>query len=117
MMKKLIRTRASNTFYGEREYWLINDRFELIIESDSLYCTFFIDDKMDKISCLELIPRIVKDLDLFKDADVVLMPGIDSCAISTSKKSRRDEIFKLIENYLLNPDNFSDLEKKGISRL
>lgn len=111
-----MRTRVSNEFYGDREYWLINDRFELVIENGKSYCTFIFSDKLRKIHDLELVPRIGRDLGLLKDGDIKLTPGADTCVISISNKSRRDEIFKLIENYLLNSDNFSDLEKKD-SRL
>lgn len=99
-MAKLIREQAANQYFSESKYWLIGNRFELMISMGKDRCSFFIEDKKKQIHSLQLTPKVGKDLGLFEEPDIKLSPSIDTCSISVPR-SRHDEIFKLIENYLL----------------
>jgi hypothetical protein len=105
-MGKLIREEPAGKFSSECKYWLIGNRFELVIYMEKDFCTFFVDDMSHEIHSLKLTPKMGEDLRLFENLDVKMIPSIDTCGIVTPR-SRYEEIFTLIENYLLK------LEMKG----
>lgn len=108
-----------NRYSSNIETWLINNRFKIMVyDDDDLNgrCTFFLVDETHKIHSLKLIPMVGKNLKLFEQPEIKLTPSIDTCGIG-APQLRRDEIFKLIENYLLNPDNVAALEFSNFHRL
>lgn len=105
-MAKLIKKKIGDKYYGDYKDWLIGNRFQLSVYLDNVHCSFFVTDQKSKINSLELIPRLGKELGLFEEPDIALLPSIDTCGIVVPIL-RHDEIFNKIEKYLL------DLESKG----
>jgi hypothetical protein len=100
-MAKLIKERAGNRYIENSKEWQIGNRFKLTVYLGEKLCSFFIDDNTNKIHSLKLTPKIGEDLGLFEEPQIKLFPSIDTCSIAVPAE-RHDEIFKLIENYLLN---------------
>ena len=102
-MAKLISEKAANHYYEASKEWLIGDRFELTVFHGKEKCSFFIYDRTKTIHSLKLVPQLGKDLGLLDEPDIKLSPSIDTFSISVPN-SRHDEVFKLIEIYLLGLD-------------
>ncbi len=98
-MAKLIRQEPEDKFNEERYYWLVAERFEVIVYMGNSNSSFFISDKKNEMNSSELTIKIANELQLY-DEEVKIIPSIDTCGI-TVPKSHNDRIFKFIENYLL----------------
>ena len=99
-MATLIEERPADKFQSPQQCWLIGKDFELLIFLGNPIETFFIRDRKGILNPLELIPKIFKELKLDQDPDFEIAPSIDTCGFYVTKK-KREELFKLLENYLL----------------
>ncbi len=103
-MAKLISTDTLHNGFVERKHWFINHKFDLLVEGGNYWTDFYIlNKKNNKQTFVELIQEISRKLDLYNDNEVRLLPKKDKCGISILNY-RADEMFKQIENYLV--DNF-----------
>lgn len=99
-MAKLISSDLICNGLIKKKHWILNDRFELIVEEGASYTDFYILDKNDKYDHISLIRTISRDLNLYDDRYVRLLPKKDICGISVIN-DRSDVMFALIEKYLL----------------
>lgn len=99
-MAKLIREEPENKYNERRQYWLVGDRFEVLIFLGDNRTSFFIDDIKNQIDCSALVEKMANELNLPEGEEIKLLLSIDMFGLGVPKKLK-DAMFQLIESYLL----------------